>query len=149
MTEFYCAGSQTLWYSFTAPADRDYVAYTAGSNFDSYVGWFTTLDTGFGCDDDTAGSVDGITPPEAMTNGQQLWVQVSHFETTFDDIRASSRVGVARVDPTMDDFADAPSLTFAGGADTAVKVVDADIMPTTEVGEPTACGGDTMDATST
>jgi hypothetical protein len=132
--EFSCGGQQTVWYSFTAPADGDYVAYTAESNFDAFVGWFSVINISLACDDHTAGTNDGLPPPMAMTNGQTVYVQVSHFATATSGVRGSGRVGAAAVEAAADNFADAPSLGFLGDSSTAFKAVDADILPPRRLG---------------
>jgi len=146
--EEYCEyeDSPTLWWKFTAPTAGDYVTYATGANLDTTIAWAESLtDYGtVGCDDDSDASYDAVTDPVTLAAGEVEYVQLSAYE---EGEPGASGVGVARVTAGADAFADRTPLTFRPGATTAVVGVQFSGSDTTESGEPTACGTQTLSST--
>ncbi|GJM38351.1 MAG: hypothetical protein DHS20C19_17180 [Acidimicrobiales bacterium] len=141
-TEAFCAGEETVWFSFTAPADGDYVSYATGSNHDTDVAWSDALAGPLGtCNDDADDSYDAVADTRTMTEGEQEYVVVASHS---DDEVGSGSIGVTAVVDGADDFGDATALTRREGTTTAVTGIAFPAVPTVETDEPTACGGSTL-----
>ena len=143
--EDYCDGINTVWFSFTAPADGDYLAYATGSDHDTEVVWSEELTTTSGnCDDDADDSYDAVDRAVSLTADEQEYVQMG---VNGDDYTGTGGVGVVAMAAGTDTFADAPALAHRPGAPSAVAGLAID-SATLETGESTVCGYQTLDDAS-
>jgi S-layer homology domain len=143
--EVVCDAGPTGYWEFSAPAAGDYVAYATGSNVDTEIGWSESLTSSTGdCPDDADESYDAVETPMTLASGEKEYVQLG-FNSA--DVRGTSGVGVARIFPGDDAFADRSALTFRSGAPTAVRGISFAGTEGVEGNEPGACGSSALDQT--
>jgi hypothetical protein len=145
--EVVCGEGPTAYWKFTAPAAGDYLTYATGSNYDTQIGWSTSVTVQHpdsDCPDDSYDSYDGVEAAISLTQGEVAHVQISSIE---EDVRGSGGVGVASVSAGDDAFADRSAVTFRDGASTAVRGIRFSGVDTVEAGEPLGCGPEVFDET--
>jgi S-layer family protein len=143
--EVVCDDGPTGYWEFTAPTAGDYVSYATGSNVDTEIGWSASLTSKTGdCPDDADDSYDAVETAMTLASGEKEYVQLG-FNSANE--RGTSGVGVARVFPGDDAFADRSSLTFRPGAPTAVRGVSFVGTEGVQGSEPAACGSSPLDQT--
>ncbi len=143
--EVVCDEGPTGYWEFTAPAAGDYVAYATGSNVDTEIGWSESLTSSTGdCPDDADDSYDAVETAMTLAPGEKEYVQLG-FNSA--DERGTSGVGVARVYPGDDAFADRGPLTFRSAAPSAVRGVSFAGTEGVQANESVACGSSTFTET--
>lgn len=140
--EVVCDEGGTVWFTFTAAEAGDYTAYATGSDHDTEITWSESL-TGptEECNDDADDSYDAIDAQLTFAVDDQRFVQIGLHDTEY---RGTGGVGVARVVPAADDFAEAVALTLRAGAPTAVQGISFAGTEGLETDEPVACGSETL-----